>query len=161
MPGSTPSPPQVLHVTATSNGTDDLRAARGLDELDLDLRAEVGAALLRVAAHRAAEDAVAEERGEDVAEVAHVELRRREAARAQAGVAVAVVERAALGAREHLVRLGDLAEAELRLGMVGDVGMQLARKAAERLLDRRLVGVARDAEHLVVVAVGGGHQSSL
>ena len=115
-------------------------AARGFDELDLDLGAEVGAALLRVAADRAPEDAVAEERGEDVAEVAHVELRRREAARAQPGVAVAVVERAALGAREHLVRLGDLAEAQLGLRMIGDVGMKLAGEAAKGLLDRRLVG---------------------
>src|SRR5690348_15214381 len=59
------------------------RAARGLDEVDLDLRTEVGAALARGPARRSsrAEDAVAEERGEQVAEIAHVELRRREAAR--------------------------------------------------------------------------------
>ena len=33
-----------------------------------------------------------------------------------------------------------------------DVGVQLAREPAERLLDLGLVGVARDAQHLVVVA---------
>ena len=87
-------------------------------------------------------------------------LRRLEAARAQAGVPVAVVERARLGVRQHLVRLGHLAEARLGVGLRRHVGMQLAREPAERLLDRRLVGVARDAEQLVVVAVGGRHQSS-
>jgi hypothetical protein len=86
---------------------------------------------------------------------------RYKAIRTAAMIQPTVVERATLGAREHLVRLGDLAEAELGLGVVGHVGMQLARKTAERLLDRRLVGIARDAQHLVVVAVGGGHQSSL
>ena len=76
-----------------------------------------------------------------------------EAAAAEAGVAVAVVELARLGLREHLVRLDDLAEALLRVGRVGDVGVQLARERAERLLDLALVGVARDAEQLVVVAL--------
>ena len=72
---------------------------------------------------------------------------------------VTVVERAALGARQHLVRLGHLAEPDLRLGLAGDVGMQLAREPAEGLLDRAVVGVAGDAEQLVVVAVGA-HLSS-
>src|SRR6476619_1491852 len=144
VPGSTPSPPHAMHVAATSHGTGTMTPRAAPARL----------------ARRAAEDAVTEQRGEQVAEVAHVEVRRREAAGTQAGVAVAVVERAALGAREHLVRLGDLAEPHLRLRVVGDVGMELACEPAERLLDRRLVGVARDAEQLVVVAVGRGHQSS-
>ena len=83
-----------------------------------------------------------------------------EAAAAQAGVAVAVVQRARLALREHLVRLDDLLEARLGVGLVGDVGMELAREAAERLLDLGVVGAARDAEQLVVVAVGRRHQAS-
>src|SRR5262249_6708684 len=131
------------------------RPARGLDEVDLDLRAQVRTALAGCAARAPgrAGDARARERREKGAEVAHVELRRREAARTKAGVAVAVVERAPLGAREHLVRLRHLAEAELRLWVVGNVGMQLAREPPERLLDRRIVRVTRDVEHVVVVAV--------
>ena len=70
-------------------------------------------------------------------------------------VPVAVVELARLGLREDLVGLGRLAEALLRLGVVGDVGVELARQPAERGLDRALVRVARDAEDLVVVARGG------
>jgi hypothetical protein len=47
-----------------------------------------------------------------------------------------------LGVGEHLVGLGGLLELGLRLGVVGvDVGVQLARQAAERLLDLALVGV--------------------
>ena len=37
-------------MTATSNGTATVDAVRSLDELDLDLGADVGAALLRAAA---------------------------------------------------------------------------------------------------------------
>ena len=92
---------------------------------------------LRGGARAAAEEVVAEERGEEIAEAADVEVRRREAAGAEPGVAVAVVERAPLGVREHLVRLGHLAEADLRLRLARDVGMQLAREPPERLLDRR------------------------
>ena len=136
-----------------------LRSARGLDELDLDLCADVRAPLLRAAAHAAAEDVVAEERGEEVAQPADVEVGRREPAGPETGMPVAVVEGAPLGAREHLVGLGHLAEADLRLRFARDVGMQLAREAAERLLDRGVVGVTRDAEQLVVVAIGA-HQSS-
>ena len=92
VPGSTPSPSQTAQVTATSNGTSTFDAARGVDELDLDLGADVGAALLRAPRRAAAEEVVAEERREEVAEAAEVEVRRREPARAEAGVAVAVVE---------------------------------------------------------------------
>ena len=115
-------------ATATSNGTATFVAARRVDELDLDLGRDVRAARGGRAA-AAAEQVVAEERGEEVAETAEVEVRRREAARAQAGVAVAVVERARLGVREHLVRLGHLAEARFGVGLGRDVGMQLRARA--------------------------------
>ena len=75
-------------------------------------------------------------------------------------MAVAVVELARLGLRQHLVRLDDLAEALLGVGRVGDVGVQLARERAERLLDLRLGRVARDAEQLVVVAFGRRHRAA-
>jgi hypothetical protein len=67
----------------------------------------------------------------------------------------AVVELAPLGVREHLVRLDDLAEALLGVGRLGDVGVQLAREPAKRALDVVAARVARDAEELVIVALGG------
>ena len=85
--------------------------------------------------------------------------RRRVAAALEARVAVAVVQLARLGLREHLVRLGDRAKARLRVRLLGDVRVQLARELAERLLD---LGVARpplDAEQLVVVAFRRRHRS--
>ena len=103
-----PAPPQVGQVTGSVPGSAPLPlagragdgdaerhvardAARGLDELDLDLGGDVRAA--RGAAPAAdAEEVVAEERGEEVAERPEVEARGREAAAAQAGVAEAVVE---------------------------------------------------------------------
>jgi hypothetical protein len=85
---------------------------------------------------------------------------RLKAAAAEPGVPVAVVQRARLSLREHLVRLDDLLEARLGIGRVGDVGMELARKSAERLLDLGVVRTAGDAEQLVVVAVGRRHQAS-
>ena len=137
----------------------DLRPACRSDELDLDLGSDVCAALLRGAARSAAEDVVAEECGEEIAEAAHVEVGRCEAARAEARMAVAVVERSPFRAGEHFVRLRHLTEPDLRLRLAGDVGMQFAGEPAERLLDRGVVGVASDAEQLVVVAVGA-HLSS-
>ena len=97
--------------------------------------------------------ATAEERLEDVRHRAErLEVRRVPAA-AQALVAVAVIGRAPLGIGQHLVGLGRLLELVLGLGVVAvDVGVQLARQAAERLLDLGVAGVAGDAEHLVVVA---------
>jgi hypothetical protein len=68
-------------------------------------------------------------------------------------VAEAVVQLAALGVREHLVRLDDLAEAVLRVRRVGDVWMQLPGEPAKRALDVVGAGIAGDAEELVVVAL--------
>src|SRR6185503_3013169 len=66
---------------------------------DLHARDDVAAA----PAARAADQVVAEEGREDVREAAEVEVVRRVAAAAQAGVAVAVVELARVRLREHLV----------------------------------------------------------
>ncbi len=68
-------------------------------------------------------------------------------------MAEAVVGRPPLGVGEDLVGLGGLLELLLGLGVLGvDVRVQLARERAEGLLDLRVVGVARDAEHVVGVA---------
>ena len=70
---------------------------------------------------------------------------------------VAVVQPPRLGVREHLVRLGDRAEALLGVGLLRDVGMQLAGEPPERLLDLCIVGAALDAENLVQVALDRRH----
>src|SRR5207248_6714231 len=87
------------------------RTSRGVGQLDLDLRGDVTPA--RRAAHPRAEQVVAEERAEQVADVAEIEVPRREAAGAETGMPVAVVELPRLGVCQHLVRLRDLAEAHL------------------------------------------------
>ncbi len=134
-------------------------AAGGLREVDLDLGGEIAAAS-RAATHAATEEVVAEERREEIADVTEIEMPWREAARAQSGVAVAIVELAGLAVREHLVGFGDLAEADFGIRLLGDVGMEAAREHAECLLDLLLVGVTRDAEQLVVVMVARRHYSS-
>ena len=96
-------------------------AGRCVDELDLHLGRDIGTALTRRAS-RSPEDVVAEERAEQIAEAADVEVRRRESARAKTLMTVAVVERARLGVRQHLVRLGHLAEPHLGLGLVETSG---------------------------------------
>src|SRR5579862_9566013 len=78
-------------------------AAGRLDEFDLDVGAEIRAAR----PHARSEEIVSEERGEEVGEVAEVEVSRLEAAAAQPGVPVAIVELARLRLRQHLVGLDD------------------------------------------------------
>jgi hypothetical protein len=73
-------------------------------------------------------------------------------------VSVPVVDLARLGLREDLVRLGDLAEAVVRVGGVGDIGMELAREPPERLLDVALGRVPSKAEDLVVVPLRRRHR---
>src|SRR4051794_456134 len=130
------------------------RAGGGVDEVDLDGGGEIGAARSRSSS---AEDVLAEERGEEIGQAAEIEVAGLVSAAAKARVAVAVVELAGLGFREHLVGLDDLAEALLCVRGVRDVRMQLARKPAKCLLDVCLARVARDAEELVVVALGRCH----
>ena len=108
----------------------------------------------RPAPHLEADPCAAEEGLEDVVDRAEAGAARREAAGAQALVAVGVVGAAPLGVGEHLVGLGRLLELLLGLGVVVvDVGVQLAGEAAEGVLDLGLGRRPRlDAEHLVVVA---------
>ena len=137
-----------------------LDAARGLGELDGHLGGDVGTARSPASAPTgAAEQVLAEERREEVAEVSEVEVRRREPPGAEAGVTEAVVQLARLGVREDLVGLGHLAKALLRLGLFRHVRVKLSREAPERLLDVLLLRVARDAEHLVVVPLSRRHGS--
>src|SRR5581483_4286135 len=68
------------------------RPVSRLDELDLDLGGDIAAPRALSATAADAEQVVAEERREQVAEAAEVEAGRREAAAPQAGVAEPVVE---------------------------------------------------------------------
>ena len=133
-----------------------VRPVERLDERDLDGRPDILAArpppCLR-------EEALAEERGEQIRDVPEVELGRRKAAAAEPRVAVAVVGLPAPAVGEHLVGLGDLLEALSRVGLAGDVRVQLAREPPERPLDLVVAGVAPDAEQLVVVTLRSRHGS--
>ena len=159
MPGSAPSPPQCSQVSASSISTSRVGPGRRLGQR----RSPPGrrgraprCCRLRAAA---AEEIVAEEGGEEVGDVGEVAGARVEAAAPQPGVAVAVVELAGLLLGEHLVGLDDELEALLRLRMVGDVRVELAREGAERLLDLgRRSRCAEIAEELVVVAFGRRHR---
>jgi hypothetical protein len=134
-----------------------LDTRRRLDQLDLDDRAQIGAA---GPARPSAEQVVAEERAEEIRQRAEVEVAGLETAAAQARVAVAVVQLARLRLRQHLVRLDDLLEALLRVGRIRDVRVQLAGEPAERPLDLGLARAAFEAEQLVVVPLRRRHQSS-
>src|SRR4029077_15306146 len=98
------------------HGERDLSRDARTRRYDLDLHRGCDVRPADVAPRRPSEEVVAEEGGEDVRERAEVEVAGCEPAAAQAGVAVAVVELAALAVREHLVRLGDLAEPLLGVG---------------------------------------------
>ena len=123
-------------------------AVRGLDEVDLDRRCEVCAAGASTTGAAAEEDVVAEEGREEVGQVAEIDVAGLEAAAPQARVAVAVVEIARLGLREHLVRLDDLTEPLVGIGRLGDVGMELACELSESALYLRLARVPPDSERV-------------
>src|SRR4051794_537303 len=134
-----------------------LSAMRGVDEGYPDGYGNVAALrrTARASTEGAAERiAAAEERVEDVRERAEASEAGLEPARAEALVAVAVEDRAALGVGQNLVGLRRLLEFLLGLGIVPiHVRVKLARELAEGLLDRLLVRVAGDAEDGVWVAL--------
>ena len=148
--------------TAPRAGNGDLERHFPLDtlgrlhELDLDLGADVGPTA-SAAPHGRREEVIAKEGREQVREIPEVGLGRPEPATSQSGVAVPVVELPSLGVGEHLVRLDDLLEPLLGIGSVGDVRMHLPSQAPKRLLQLAFVGIATDAEHLVVVALRRRH----
>ena len=103
--------------------------------------------------------AAAEEDVEEIGEAELVEVGHRPAL--ETVEAVAVVGGARVGVAQHLVGLGRFLELGLGLGVFGvDVGVVLARQLAKRLLDLGRVGVAVDAEHVVVVALHRAYQIS-
>ena len=120
-----------------------LRAGRRLAELDLDRRADVGAAPAAPAA-AAAEDVVAEEGREDVA-------RGRPCRSSSAGSRRSAGRRARSGRRARASRSSTAPRtprsprgiAARSSGSVETSGCSCAGELAERLLDRRVVGVAR------------------
>src|SRR5262249_3820182 len=136
----------------------DLRARDRLVEADRHLRLQIAAAFgawtLALPATAAPEQV-----GEDVAHRGGVEVEVAEAAEAAAGAgagreraAAAVVLLALLGIAEHVVRLGDLLEAGLRLLIVRiAVRVVLARELAVGLLDFLGSGLLVNPERLVVV----------
>ncbi len=69
-----------------------------------------------------------------------------------------VVGRTPFGIGQDGVGFVDLLHAHHRVGLLADVGVVLARQLAERLLDLLVGGIARHAEHLVVILElhGGG-----
>src|SRR5690606_4886425 len=122
-------------------------------EVELERVAQIRATGHAAAGARAGgtED-VAEHVAEDVAEAAGAEAAAEPAA-VDAGVTEAVVGRALLRVREHLVRFAGFAEALGGL-LVARIAVRvvLHRKTPVGLLYFGLTGVPGDAQHLVVVA---------
>src|SRR5262245_14883586 len=155
-----------------------LAAARGLEQIELELGLHVGAAPCR---RLAAPAPTLEELREQVVEVAEGEALAGAAARelgaaAEAGaeglpgaarrlrveaalerdLAELVVEAPLLRIREHRVGLGDRLEALLG-GLVGRVHVRVVtpRELAVDLPDRLRVGIAGYPKHLIEIALGG------
>ena len=132
-------------------------AEDGFRELDGQVVAEVGTGHHPRAASRAGR-VPAEEGVEDVAERAEPATEALESAGRRtldAGVPEHVVRRAPLAIGEHPVRLVQLLEARLGPVIRVDVGMVPLREAPERTLDLGVVGIAADAQDLVVVTLHG------
>ena len=132
---------------------------RSFLERDLEVVTKVPAAL-RPAASSGAPEQIAEaedvaEAAEDVAEVGEdgrVEASARRGAHAL--VAEAVVQTPLFRVGEDRVRLGALLELFLgRLVARVSIGMVFERQLAVRALDLDFGGCARDAQHLVVIAL--------
>ena len=129
-------------------------------ERDLEVVAQVGAALRAAPAAAAGAEDVAET--EDVAEAAEDVLEPGEdvgveaagGRAAQAGVAEAVVHVALVGVGEHRVGLGRLLEQVFRLLVAGiAIGVMLERQLAVGALDFLVGRGLGDPEHFVVVAL--------
>ena len=75
-------------------------------------------------------------------------------------VTKAVERTPALRVGEHLVRLGDGPEPELRVRLLAHVRVELARQVPEGALDLGAACVPRDAQQLVVVLLRRRHQGA-
>ena len=102
----------------------------------------------------------AEERIEDVAEAGEPGSEAGIRSAAHAGPAEHVVRLSALGIGEDLVRLVDLLEARVCLGILADVRMVLLGELPEGALDLGVARTTRDAKHLVEIPLGH-HTGSL
>jgi len=143
-------------------GNLDLRlAAEGrLGEGDLEVVAEIGAALLAVARSAALPEDLAEDVPEDVVDVAAGEPGLEGAGPETAGrlVAEAIVAGALFRIAENLVRLGGLLELLLGdLVAVVLVGVVLDGELAERALQLLRRGRARNPTDLIVIALLDRH----
>ena len=132
-------------------------AEEGLLEFEVEILAEIGAALNPAAATATTAEHVSEseELAEDVAEI--LEDRRIETAlgrtTVQPGMPVAVVDGPLVGIRKHGVGFADLFEFLFRVRIVGiAVGMILQRQFAIGALEFRIGDRAGYAQHFVVVA---------
>ncbi len=131
-----------------------LGAGVGLLERDLEIEAQIGAARRPVPTPPATE---AEEVAEDVGEIREdvgVEPRAGPGLARHAGVPEPIVSGALLGIAEHRVGLGGLLEAFLR-GVVARIAVRMVLEGEFPVcaLDVLIARVARDTEHLVVVAL--------
>ena len=70
-----------------------------------------------------------------------------------------VVALAPVGVGQDLVGLAGFLESGRRLGILVDVGVPLLGELAEGALDLGVARLARDAEDLVQIALGGGHRA--
>jgi hypothetical protein len=164
--GTATSVPSTASATSISACRDPLEADGFLaasadpferdDGRDFDVRTarRAGAPAAEEPLENAAAEAEAEIGKEGVEVEAAEEVLRREPR--DAGKAGRVVLGALLRVGEDRVGLGDFLEPLLRPGLLVAVGVVPQRELAERVLDRRRVGVARDVKDLVIVALCGG-----
>src|SRR3989454_4189273 len=142
--------PAPLAGLQPRHGDDTLAALHRVEEVDLDLQTQVGAA------HRAARLAAAQIAAEEGLEgVTDAEVGEPAGRRAEHVVALP-----ALRVGEHLVRLGDPLELLRRVRFVVHVGVELPGELAVSAPDLLVRGRPRDAEKLVVIG-GRRHHLSL
>src|SRR5204863_3826170 len=155
-PGFRPRTLASLAVLVRGDANAGLGAARSLLQRDLEVVAQVGSAVHRgTAAARLVED-IAEDIAERVGETRETTSPAAGHARARidARVTVAVVRGALVGIGQGLVGFLGLLEQLFGLGIIRvAIRMVFHREAPIRLFDDFLVGVAVDAQHLVVVTL--------
>ncbi len=130
------------------------RAGRHLGQGQLNLALDVGPApgATTRAAAKSATKKIAEDVGESREDVAHIAEATAKTAPTRPLVAVAIVQSALFGVRQHLIGLRRLLEACLGLPVVGvAVWMELEGKLAVGALQLRRIHLAGYTKHLVVV----------
>ena len=153
VPGFAPEPEQTSQVTRGRHLDLDGLAGKGLLQRDLEIVAEVGAALAAGAALPPPRKSPKNSSKMSAKEAKPAAPRRRQPPVLEGLVAEAVIGGALLRILQDLVGLVDLLELHLG-GMVAAVavGMKLHGELAEGAFQLLLVAAARDAEHLVEIA---------